>query len=271
MVFPVVMYGCDSWTIKNAERRRIDAFQLWCWRRLLTVPWIARTSSQSILQEISPEYSLEGLMLKLKLQYFGHLMWRADSLEKTWGWEKFQAGSEGDSRGGDGWMASPTQWTWVWASSRNWWWTGKPGVLHSMGSQRVRHGWVTEQNWHIHIYKRAFTHMCACVCTYTKKLLYPLFFFTQIYYKRCSTHWFISPNNLSWWSLFNSRVRLSSFILIAKQYSIHVYLSSLLYIGIDPPTGIFLIKISLQWMIFVCDILYYCQCILKKFPSRLLR
>ena len=83
MVFPVVMYGCESWTIKKAERRRIDAFKLWCWRRLLRVPWTARRSSQTILKKISPEYSLEGLMLKLKPQYFGQLMWRADSLEKT--------------------------------------------------------------------------------------------------------------------------------------------------------------------------------------------
>ena len=83
MVFPVVMYRCESWTIKKAERRRIDAFELWCWRRLLRVPWTARRSNQSILKEISPEYSLEGLMLKLKFQYFGHLMRRVDSLEKT--------------------------------------------------------------------------------------------------------------------------------------------------------------------------------------------
>ena len=83
MVFPVVMYGCESWTIKKAESQKIDAFELWCWRRLLRVPWTARRSNQSILMEISPEYSLEGLMLKLKLQYFGHLMRRADSLEKT--------------------------------------------------------------------------------------------------------------------------------------------------------------------------------------------
>ena len=82
-VFPVVMYGCESWTVKKAERRRIDAFELWCWRRLLRVPWTARRFSQSILKEISPGCSLEGLMLKLKLQYFGHLMWRADSFEKT--------------------------------------------------------------------------------------------------------------------------------------------------------------------------------------------
>jgi len=83
MVFPVVMYGCESWIIKKAEHRRIDAFELWCWRRLLRVPWTARRSNQAILKEISPEYSLEGLMLKLKLQYFGHVMWRTDSLEKT--------------------------------------------------------------------------------------------------------------------------------------------------------------------------------------------
>ena len=83
MVFPVIMYGCESWTIKKAEGQRIDAFELWCWRRLLRVPWTARRSNQSILKEISPEYSFEGLMLKLKLQYFGHLMQRADSLEKT--------------------------------------------------------------------------------------------------------------------------------------------------------------------------------------------
>ena len=83
MVFPVVMYGCESWTIKKAECQRINAFELWCWRRLLRVPWTARWSNQSILKEISPECSLEGLMLKLKLQYFGHLIWRADSLEKT--------------------------------------------------------------------------------------------------------------------------------------------------------------------------------------------
>ena len=90
LVFPVVMYGCDSWTMKKAEHRRIDAFELWCWRSLLTVPWTARRHNQSILKEISPEYSLEGLMLKLKLQYFGYLMGRADSLEKTLMLEKIE-------------------------------------------------------------------------------------------------------------------------------------------------------------------------------------
>ena len=94
MVFPVVMYGCESWTIKKAECQKIDAFELWCWRRLLKVTWTTRRSSQSILKEISPEYSLEGLMLKLKLQYFGHLMQRTDSLEKTLMWEKIDGKRE---------------------------------------------------------------------------------------------------------------------------------------------------------------------------------
>ena len=99
MVFPVVMYGCESWTIKKAECQRIDAFELWCWRRLLRVPRNARRSNQPILKEISPEYSLEGLMLKLKFQYFGHLMQRIDSLEKTRCCERLKAGGEGDNRG----------------------------------------------------------------------------------------------------------------------------------------------------------------------------
>ena len=98
MVFPVVMYGCASWTVKKAECRRIDAFELWCWRRLLRVPWTARRSSQSILKEMSPEYSLEGLMLKLKLQCFGHLMRRADSLEKILMLGKIEEGEEGGRR-----------------------------------------------------------------------------------------------------------------------------------------------------------------------------
>ena len=110
VVFPVVMYGCKSWTIKKAEPWRIDAFELWCWRRLLRVPWTARRSSQSILKEINPEYSLEGLMLKLKLQYFGHSMQRVDSLKRPWCWERLRAGGERSNREWDGWMASLTQW-----------------------------------------------------------------------------------------------------------------------------------------------------------------
>ena len=113
----------------------------------LRVPWTARRSNQSILEEISPGCSLEGLMLKLKLQYFGYLMRRVDSLEKTLMLEGLGAGGEGGDRGWDGWMASPTRWKWVWVNSGSWWWTGRPGVLRFMGSQRVRHDWVTELNW----------------------------------------------------------------------------------------------------------------------------
>ena len=131
--------------IKKTECWRTEAFELWwCWRRLLRVPWIARRDNQSILKEISPEYPLEGHMLKLKPQYFGHLM-RTDSMEKTLRWERLK--TEGDDTGWDGWMASPTWWTWIWVNSRSWWWTGKPGVLQSMGSQRVGHDWATELNW----------------------------------------------------------------------------------------------------------------------------
>ena len=138
MVFPVVMYGCESWTIKKAECWRMDE-ELWCWWILLSFPWMARRSNQSILKEISPEYSLEGLMLKLKLQYFGHLMRRPDSFEKTLILGKIEGRRRRGNRGWDGWMASPTQWTWAWVSSRSWWWTGRPGVLQSMGLQTVRH------------------------------------------------------------------------------------------------------------------------------------
>ena len=142
--FPGVMCGCESWTMKKAECWRIDAFELWCWGRLLRDPWTARRSNQSILKEIRPEYSLEGLMLKLKFQYFGHLMQRTDSVEKILMLGKIKG------RRRRGWQkmrhfdAITYSWTWVWASCRSWWWTEKPGVLQSMRSQRVRHKWMTE-------------------------------------------------------------------------------------------------------------------------------
>ena len=146
MVFPVVIYGCESWSIKKAEGWRIDAFELWCWRRLLRVPWTARRSNQSILKKISPKCSLEGLTLKLKLQYFVHLMWGAGSLGKTLMLGKIE--SRRDDRGSDGWMTSPTQWRWVSVASGSWWWTGRPGMLQSMGSQsRTRLSNWTEMNW----------------------------------------------------------------------------------------------------------------------------
>ena len=152
MVFLVVRSGCKSWTIKKAECRRIDAFELWCWRRLLRIPWRARRSNQSILKDISPDYSLEGLMLKLKLQYFGHLMQRTDSKEKTLMLGKI----EGRRR--RGWQRMSwldgilTQWTRVWASSRICWWTGRPGVLQSLVLQGIRHDWVTELNSLAHVH-----------------------------------------------------------------------------------------------------------------------
>ena len=144
MVFPMVMYGCESGTIRKAECWRIDAFELWWWRRLLRVPWTARRSNQSILKEISPGCTLEGLTLKLKLQYFDHLIQRADSLEKTLMLRGIGGRRRRGNRGWHSWMASPTRWTWVWVNSRSWWWTGRSGVLWFMGQQRVGHDWATE-------------------------------------------------------------------------------------------------------------------------------
>ena len=147
MVFPVVMHGYESWTVKKAERWKIDAFELWCWRRLLRVSWTARRSNQSILKEISPGCSLEGLMLKLKLQYLATSCEELTHWKRPWCGEGLRAGGEGDNRGWDGWMASLTRWAWVWINSGSWWWTGRTGVLRSMGSQRVGHDWATELNW----------------------------------------------------------------------------------------------------------------------------
>ena len=137
MVFLVVMYECESWTKKKAEGPRIDAFELWCWRRLWRVPWTARRSNQLILKEIKSEYPLEGLMLKLKLQYFGHLMQRTNSLEKTLMLGKIE-GRRRRGRQMMRWLDGITDsMNWVWASSGSWWWRGEPSMLQSMGSQRV--------------------------------------------------------------------------------------------------------------------------------------
>ena len=146
-IFTIVVfskYGCESWTIKKADPQGINAFELWYWRRLLRVPGTSWSSNQSNLKEINPEYSLEGLMMKLKLQNFGHLFRSTDSLEKTLMLGKIENRRKGQ-RGWDDWKASPTQWTWVWASWGDLWRIGKPCTLHSMGSQRVGHNWVTEQ------------------------------------------------------------------------------------------------------------------------------
>ena len=146
MVFPVVMYGCESWTIKKAEHRRFNAFKLWCWRRLLRVLWTARRSNQPIPKEICLEDSMEGVMLKVDLQHFGHLMWRTDSVEKTLMLGRLRAGGEGDDRGWDGSVLSPSQWILVWAKfgeivkGREAWHAAVHGV------ERDGCDWVTELN-----------------------------------------------------------------------------------------------------------------------------
>ena len=145
-VFPVVMYGCESWTIKKAEHRRIDAFELWCRKRLLRVHCTARRSNHSILKEITSEYTLEGLMLKLKLQYFGHLIWRNDSFEKTLMLGKIEGRRRTGWQRMRFWRASHTQWTWVWVSSGS---CDRQGSLTccSPWGHRVGDDWVTEVNW----------------------------------------------------------------------------------------------------------------------------
>ena len=150
MVFPGVMHGCESWTMKKADHQRIDTSELWCWRKLFKVPWTARRSNQSILKE----YSLEGLNIHWKDWCWS---WNSNTLatwgeepthgKRPWCWEILKAGGEGDLRGWDGWMASPTWHTWAWVNSGSWWWTGRPSVLQSMGLQRVRHNSVTELNF----------------------------------------------------------------------------------------------------------------------------
>ena len=147
MVFPVVMYGCESWTVKKAECWIVDAFELWCWKKFLRVPWTARKSNQSILKR-----SVLGVHWKdwcwswnsniLATWYEELIHWK-----RPWCWEGLGAGGEGDDRGWDGWMASATRWTWIWVDSGSWWWTGRPGMLRFMGSQRLGYDWTTELNW----------------------------------------------------------------------------------------------------------------------------
>ena len=145
MVF--LRYGCESWTINKAERQRIDYFELWCWRRLLRVPWTARRSNQPILKEISPEYSLEGRCWSWNSNTLATWYEELPNWKRPWCWERLKAGGKGDDREWDGWMASWTWWTWVWSSSGSWWWTGNSGMLQSMGLQIVGYNWSTELNW----------------------------------------------------------------------------------------------------------------------------
>ena len=146
MVVSVVMYGCESWTMEKAECWRIDAPTV-VLEKTLESPLDCKEIQPVHPKGNQPWIAIEGLMLKLKLQYLGHLMWRTDSLERPWRWERLKAEGEGDDRGWDGWMASPTRGTWAWVNSGSWWWTGRPGVLQSMGLQRVGRDWATELNW----------------------------------------------------------------------------------------------------------------------------
>ena len=146
MVFPVVMYGCESWTVKKAECWRIDAFELWCWRRLLRVLGLqgdptSPSGRRSVLGVHRKDWcwSWNSNTLSTWCEELTHL-------KRPWCWDWLRAG-EGDDRGWDDWTASPTQWAWVWVYSGSWWWTGRLGVLWFMGSQRVRHDWVTDLNW----------------------------------------------------------------------------------------------------------------------------
>ena len=153
MVSPVVMYGCESWTVKKAEHWKIDAFELWSWRRLLRFPWTAKISNQS-----HPKGDQSWVFIgwtDVEAETPNTLATWCEELthlKRPWCWERLKAGGEVDDRGWDGWMASLTQWTWVWVNSGSWWWTGRPGVLQSMVSQRVRHDWVTELNNPIRCY-----------------------------------------------------------------------------------------------------------------------
>ena len=150
LVFQVVTYGCDSWTIKEEEHWRIDAFKRWCWRRLLSVAWTARRSNQSILREINLStcwkdwcWSWNSSILVIWCKLLTH--WKVPHAGKDWGQKEKRAGV----RGWSGWMASPTQWTWIWANFRRLRGTGRPGLLQSMGSQRVGHNWATEHHHHL--------------------------------------------------------------------------------------------------------------------------
>ena len=144
MVFPVVMYGCESWTTKKAECQRIDAFELWCWRRLLRVPWTARISNQSILRKVVLNIHWKDWCWSWNSNTLATWCEEPTHSRRLWCRERLKAG-EGVGRGWDGWMASLTQWTWVWASSRRQWRTGKPGLLQYTGLQRIGHDWGTEQ------------------------------------------------------------------------------------------------------------------------------
>ena len=141
------MYGCGSWTLKKAEHWKIDAFELWYWRRLLRVPWTARRSNQSIQKEISLDIHWNNWCWSWNSNTLATWCEELTHWKRPWCWARLKAGGEGGDRGLDSWMPSPMWWRWVRGGSGSWWWTGKPGMLHCIGSQRVGHGWVTDLNW----------------------------------------------------------------------------------------------------------------------------
>ena len=200
MVFPVVMYECESWTIEKAERWRIDAFELWCWRRLLRVPWTAKRSNQITLKEISPEYSLDRLDCNWNSSTLAPWCEELTHWKRPWCWERLKAGGEGDDRGWDGWMASLSGWTWVWATSGFSDGIEKPGILQSMGPQRVGHNRATELIWYMCIYVHMllllshFSHVRLC---YTHKT--HSFFFTKYYNSQFKLFHIILPLHMWIW------------------------------------------------------------------------
>ena len=145
MVFPVVVCGCESWTIKKAEHGRIDAFELWCWRRLLRVPWTERRSNQSVHPKGDQGVHWKDWCWSWNSNTLATWCEELTHLKRPWCWERLKAGGEGDDRGWDGWMASPTQWTWVWVDSGSWWWTGRPGVWRSWGHKES--DTIEQLNW----------------------------------------------------------------------------------------------------------------------------
>ena len=159
MFFLVFMSGCESWTIKKAEHRRIDAFKLWYWRALLRVPWTARRSNLSILKKINPEYYWKDWCWSWSSSFLAPWCEEPTHWKRPRCWERLKkAGGEGDDRGWDGWMASRTKWTWVWVNSRSWWWTGRPGVLQSMGVTKSR---IRLSDWTTKITTNFEWHCCS--------------------------------------------------------------------------------------------------------------
>ena len=158
------MYGCESWTIKKAERQGIDASELWCWRRLLRVPWTKRGLKQSILKEINPEYSLEGLNWSWSSNILATWCEELTHWKRPWCWERLKAGGEGDDRGWAGWMISQTQWRWVWVNSGSWWWTWRPGFLWSMGVAKSQ-TWLSDWTKLITgLMKQWCQRICSVLC-----------------------------------------------------------------------------------------------------------